>query len=62
LYVNYLHIRHRRVETQVNIARFWVFTAGLLRIYIFRDVTVCLLVGVLESLKLFILDLLELSS
>jgi len=43
--VNYLHIRHKRVEEQVNIMRFGVFTAGWLRIYILRDVTVCLSFG-----------------
>lgn len=40
LYVNYLHIWHTMVEEQVNIARFGVFKAGRLRIYVLRDVTV----------------------
>jgi len=48
--VNYLHMRHKRIEKQVNIARFWVFTAGWLRIYILRDVTVSF-GGCLESFQ-----------
>ena len=51
MYEKYLHVSYKRDEEQVNITRFAVFTAGWLRIYISRDVTLCLFVGVIESFR-----------